>query len=82
MLEFFNQYSDVFENILPIMADNNSNYLCVYFQGENKGKACYLSHDEIDLSPQFNNIGSLIKAINNNPDSWDFTDIPKECLDY
>lgn len=82
MLAFFEQYPLEYENLLPIMTDDNSNYLCVYFKGNDKGKVCHLSHDEIDLTPRFKSIESLIHIIINNPEAWDFEELPEESFDF
>lgn len=82
MLVFFKQYPEDFNKVLPIMTDDNSNYLCVYFKGDHKGKVCHLSHDEIDLTPRFKSIESLIHVIETNPECWDFEELPKGSLDF
>ncbi|SHG43401.1 SMI1/KNR4 family protein [Pedobacter caeni] len=82
MIDFFKQYPDDFEDLLPIITDGNSNYLCVYFKGNDKGKVCHLSHDEMDLSPRFKNIENLIKTINANPEAWDFEELPDGSFDF
>lgn len=69
-------------SIVPILTDNNSNYLCVYIATENKGRVCYLSHDEINLNPIFRDIKNMIKAIVEHPDAWDVYDLPKEVFDF
>lgn len=82
MLVFFEQYPEDYENILPIMTDGNSNYLCVYYKGNDKGKVCHLSHDEIDLTPRFKSIESIIHVIKANPEAWDFEELPEEFFDF
>jgi len=82
MMKFFDQYPTDFEGILPIMTDDNSNYLCVYYTGEDKDKVCYLSHDEINLAPKFKSIESLIHIVNENPEAWDFHELPDANLDF
>ncbi|EDM35109.1 hypothetical protein PBAL39_16546 [Pedobacter sp. BAL39] len=81
MLAFFKQYPDDFEDLIPIMTDNNSNYICVYFQGQHFGKVCYLSHDEMDLTPFFSSIRVLVEVINRYPEAWDFPEIPADAYD-
>jgi len=63
MLHFFSQYPVDYEGIIPFMTDDNSNYLCVYFEGKDRGKVCYLSHDEYDLTPRFSSIKKLIGIV-------------------
>lgn len=82
MIVFFDQYPEDYENVLPMMTDDNSNYLCVYYKGDDKGKVCHLSHDEIDLTPRFKSIESLIHVIKANPEAWDFEELPEESLDF
>ena len=77
MVVFFKQYTEDFDEILPIMTDDNSNYFCVYYKGDNKEKVCYLNHDEIDLTPRFKSIESLIHVIGTHPESWDFEELPE-----
>ncbi len=81
MLEYFEQY-EIYENLIPILTDNNSNYWCLYFKGKLKGTVCYLSHDEINLEPKFKNITKLINAINQNPDAYDFSELDSQVFDY
>jgi len=81
MKNYFNQFS-IYENVIPIMTDNNSNYLCIYVKGIMKGMICHLSHDGIDLSPKFKNISNLIKAIDNYPDVYDFYEFDENILDF
>lgn len=74
ILNFFKQNSNDFGEIIPLMTDNQSNYICTYIKGEYKFTVCYLNHDEINLYPKFKNISDLIKIINDNPDCWDITE--------
>lgn len=82
MLVFFKQYADDFDEVIPIMTDDNSNYFCVYYKGDNKGKVCYLSHDEIDLTPRFKSIESLFNVIEVHPEAWDFEELPEDSFDF
>lgn len=82
MIAFFEQYPEDYENILPMMTDDNSNYLCVYYKGDDKGKVCHLSHDEIDLTSRFKSIESLIHVIKANPEAWDFEELPEKSFDF
>jgi hypothetical protein len=82
IMDYFGQYPQDYEDIIPLMTDNNSNYICVYRKGKFKEAVCFLSHDEINLYPKFKNIASLISAINSNPSAWDFFDFPDSAFDY
>ncbi|TCC99693.1 SMI1/KNR4 family protein [Pedobacter hiemivivus] len=82
MVVFFKQYPEDFDEVLPIMTDDNSNYFCVYYKGDYKGKVCHLSHDEIDLTPRFKSIESLIHVIRTHPQSWDFGELPERSFDF
>ncbi|GAB1855901.1 hypothetical protein MHTCC0001_07360 [Flavobacteriaceae bacterium MHTCC 0001] len=81
MLKYFEQY-EIYENLIPILTDNNSNYWCLYIGGRLKGTVCYLSHDEINLEPKFKSITKLINVINKNPDAYDFSDLELQNFDY
>ena len=62
MLEYFEQY-EVYNNLIPILTDNNSNYWCLYFDGTLKGMVCYLNHGELSLEPKFKGVSELIETI-------------------
>ncbi|MEJ2884263.1 SMI1/KNR4 family protein [Pedobacter sp. GR22-6] len=81
MLNFFQQYPEDFQHLIPIMSDGNSNYLCVSFHQTDFGKICYLSHDEIDLTPVFSSISQLISVIESHSEAWDFPEIPPSAHD-
>lgn len=72
----------VYENIIPIMTDNNSNYVGLYIDGILKGKVCYLSHEENSLEPKFKSIANLIDAINANSKCWELEELPETAFDY
>jgi hypothetical protein len=82
MIDYFNKYPEEYSDLIPLMTDNNSNYICVYSKGIFRGAVCFLSHDEIDLYPKFKNISSLVTAINANPSAWDFFDFSDSVFDY
>ena len=81
MIEHLSQYC-VYQNIIPIMTNNNSDYICVYRDDILHGKVCYLNHEETSLEPRFKDIKNLIKAINTNPDCWELMDFPETVFDY
>lgn len=81
MMEFFGE-QPVLAELVPILTDNNSNYICTYKSGPLVGKICYFNHGETSLEPKFRNIENLVTAISVNPGSRDFTELPEEILDY
>lgn len=81
MMQFLQQEEEL-AHIVPVLTDENSNYLCVFVKGDHKGLVCYLSHDEINLTPIFKNITNMIQAINNHPDAWDVYDLPVAVFDF
>ncbi|WP_272151350.1 hypothetical protein [Tenacibaculum aiptasiae] len=81
MLEYFEEY-EVYNNLIPIMTDNNSNYWCLYVGGKLKGMVCYLANEEMNLAPRFKNITNLINNIYQNPDAYDFDELDIEVFDY
>lgn len=81
MIKFLQQEEEL-SMIVPVVTDNNSNYLCVFVSGEHTGLVCYLSHDEIDLRPIFTSVANMVKAINAHPDAWDVYDLPKTVFDF
>ena len=74
MMEFFEEYEE-YQNLIPLLTDNNSNYWCFISDGKHKGKVCHLSHDEIDLKPLFSSVQDLINEINDHPDAYDFYEL-------
>lgn len=72
----------VYENIIPIMTDNNSNYIGLYIDGILKEKVCYLNHEENSLEPKFKSITNLVDAIIANPKCWDLEELPETAFDY
>jgi hypothetical protein len=82
IIDYFKKFSQDFEDMIPLMTDNNSNYICVYIRGRFKNAVCFLSHDEIDLYPKFKNISSLINAINENQNAWDFFGFSDKVFDF
>jgi hypothetical protein len=82
IIDYFKKFPQDFEDMIPLMTDNNSNYICVYIRGRFKNAVCFLSHDEIDLYPKFKNISSLINAINENQNAWDFFGFSDKVFDF
>ena len=81
MMEYLSKYS-IYQDIVPILTDNNSNYICAYKSGVLFGRICYLNHEETSLEPKFRNIENLIAAINKNTDCWDLYEFPETAFDY
>ncbi|PZP42686.1 MAG: hypothetical protein DI598_16655 [Pseudopedobacter saltans] len=78
MEEYINSYADEYGLLIPILTDNNSNFICV----TNNGYVCYLSHDEINLTPLFKNIANLINSVKQNPEAWDIQEMPASAFDF
>lgn len=72
----------VYQYLVPVLTDGNSNYWCLYVDGPLKNMVCHLSHDELCLEPRFRNISSLIDAINDHCDSYDFYDFEDDFFDF
>ncbi len=81
ILEYFEQYQ-VYDDLIPILTDNNSNYWCMYIKGALNGMICYLSHDELNLEPKFAGISSLINAIENHPEAYDYSEFDIKVFDF
>jgi len=47
-----------------------------------KGMICYLSHDEPNLEPKFKDISNFLKAIDENPEAFDFYDLDETSFDF
>lgn len=79
ILELFQYISSihVFKNILPLWADDNSNYIGLYYDGPLSYKVCYINHEETDISPGFRNVESFIRELEKNPD-YDWFDLRKD----
>ena len=74
----------VFKDLIPIMADGDSNYWCLYIAGAMKGMVCHLQHDMINLEPKFKNVSNFISAIETHikDDIWDFYEIDNDIFDF
>lgn len=63
---------EVYQDIIPLWTDDNSNYIGVYIQGASKYRICYINHEETDLSPGFRSISSFITKLGLHPNfDWD-----------
>ncbi|HDX9590519.1 TPA: hypothetical protein ROX98_003561 [Bacillus pseudomycoides] len=62
--------------VFPLWTDDNSNYVGVYMFGSLTGRVCFISHEEIDLSPVYPNVQTLIKILLENPEI-DWYELPK-----
>lgn len=76
-LSFLFRNNLMFNNLVPLFSDDNSNYAAVYVGGPMKNKICYLDHEETDISPVFRSINSFVQAIRQNPESG-WCDIPRD----
>ena len=81
MEDHFSEYP-IFENIIAVLTDENSNYWCLYIKGPMKGMVCYLNHDETNLEPKFISLSSFLNTIENNPELEDFYDIHPDLFDF
>jgi hypothetical protein len=81
MENYFTEFP-IYRNLVAILTDENSNYWCIYVNGPLKGMICYLSHDEPNLEPKFKNISSFLKAIDENPEAYDFNDLEETSFDF
>lgn len=76
LIEFLSDI-EVYQNIIPLWTDDNSNYVGVFYQGPLKYKVCYLDHEETDISPGFRSVSSFIRTIEQDPD-LDWRELKKE----
>lgn len=81
IMDYFSGFP-VYEHLVPILTDNQSNYWCLYIGGILENKVCHLDHEEASLQPLFRNVASLLAVIEDNPDYFDFYDIPLSSFDY
>lgn len=81
MQNYLNEFP-VYQSLVPIMTDGNSNYWCLYVDGPLKNMLCHVSHDEPSLEPRFRNLSSLIDAIIAHPDSNDMNDFEDTFFDF
>jgi len=52
----------VYQFLVPLLTDANSNYWCLYVGGPLKNMLCYVSHEEVGLAPRFRNLASFLAA--------------------
>ena len=69
-------------NLLPIFANDESDFVGIYTTGILKGKVACVNHDDIDFSPRFRTVKSFIDKINNTPIDYDWHDLPLDSFDY
>ncbi|MGG3510128.1 HEAT repeat domain-containing protein [Paenibacillus lautus] len=63
---------EVYQDIIPLWTDDNSNYIGLHIQGACKYRISYINHEEADLSPGFRSISSFITKLELHPNSdWD-----------
>ena len=78
-----NQGVEINDKLLPILNYDKNDFAAIYLDGELKGMICIIKHDELDKSPSYTSIWSLLEAIKNQielskEDLIDFYDIEKE----
>ncbi|MGG4341710.1 HEAT repeat domain-containing protein [Paenibacillus lautus] len=62
----------VYQDIIPLWTDDNSNYIGLHIQGACKYRISYINHEETDLSPGFRSISSFITKLEQHPNfDWD-----------
>jgi hypothetical protein len=81
MQNYLNEFP-VYQFLVPITTDGNSNYWCLYADGPLKNMLCHVGHDEPSLEPRFRNLSSLIDAINSHPDCSDINDFEDTIFDF
>lgn len=81
MQQYFAQFS-IYQHLLPIATDNQSNYWCLYVAGMLRGMVCFLSHEEADLTPVFRSLPRFITAVQQHPDAAEPADFPTVALDF
>ncbi|MCM3342504.1 hypothetical protein M3650_28740 [Paenibacillus sp. MER TA 81-3] len=60
------------QSICPLLTDDQSNYIGVYYTGPLEGKVCFLNHEETNLSPGFRSMERFITKILQDPAAeWD-----------
>lgn len=68
---------EVFESILPLWTDDNSNYVAIYVDGPLKHRVCYLNHEETDNSPAFRSVENFIRELEKD-EQQDWEDLHKD----
>ncbi|UNK20304.1 HEAT repeat domain-containing protein [Paenibacillus sp. N3/727] len=76
LIEFLSDI-EVYQNIIPLWTDDNSNYVGVFYQCPLKHRVCYIDHEETDISPSFRSVSSFIRSIEQDPD-LDWRELKKE----
>ncbi|MEK4738765.1 MULTISPECIES: hypothetical protein [Bacillus] len=62
--------------VFPLWTDDNSNYVGVYMLGPLSGRVCFIDHEEMDLSPVYPNVQTLINTLLESPEV-DWYELPK-----
>lgn len=81
MQEYFDSFP-VHQFLVPLLADGNSNYWCLYVGGPLKNMICYVSHEEVDLASRFRSLASFVAASNAQPTGDDPGDIAAALFDF
>ncbi|MGZ7443250.1 HEAT repeat domain-containing protein [Paenibacillus sp. TH7-28] len=75
--QFMSDMDEIFQSMIPVWTDDNSNYVGIYFNGPLSYRVCYLNHEETDLSPAFRSAGSFIAALEQDS-NHDWGDLKKD----
>ena len=73
--EYFNDIIEDFRcgELIPLFhSDNTSDYIMYYNSGDYKGKAFYLSHDEIIIAPIFESLKEVTEYIIDKKEKFEF----------
>lgn len=63
---------EVYDGILPLWADSQSNYVGLMYKGPLAYRVCHISHEETDLAPGYRSVTAFLSAIETAPDAeWD-----------
>lgn len=73
--EYFDDVIEGFKKseLVPLFhADNTSDYIMYYNSGDYKGRAFYLSHDEIIIAPIFENLKEVTEYLLDKKEKFEF----------
>ena len=69
-----------YQNLIPILTDNESNYWCLYADGTLKGRVCHLGHGGEPICPAYHHLHTLFDVIKGHADAYDFYDLQADDL--
>lgn len=81
MRKYFGDFP-VYQFLVPLLTDNNSNYYCLYVDGPLKNMTCYLNHEELDLAPRFRSLASFLDAVADYPHRFGTDDFEARFFDF